>query len=183
VDDDPPLKDNPNVTCLFISNCLFINSEFQLTTKFRKLFKKSVRHARFYDESKHPEIAEAIDTWVGKNTLTKTPMVGSQLQLIEANAIGISVLYFHGMFWYSFDPNNTKTLSFYSDPSRSEEMKKVSFINGKTKCRYYDGSKHGTEWSFVCLDYHLTQTDLLDRLSLILVKRINPKKKKQRGSL
>ncbi|ETO33404.1 serine protease inhibitor [Reticulomyxa filosa] len=178
-DNEDELKDEPNITCLFISNCLFLNSEYQLITRFRKLFKKSVRHARFYDESKHAEIVQQINNWTAKHTLSKAPMIGSQLQLIEATAIGISALYFHGIFWYSFDPSNTKTLPFFSDSTLSRQLKSAPFINGITKCRYYNGKKYGTDWTFVCLDYHLKKTDLLERLSLIFVKRIPKKTEKK----
>ncbi|ETO35337.1 hypothetical protein RFI_01726 [Reticulomyxa filosa] len=163
-DDDVQLKEEPNTTSLFISTCLFINYEYQLTTKFRKLFKKSVRHARFYDESTHVEIALAIDNWIAKHTLSKSSTIGPHLQLIEASAIGIGALYFRGTFLYSFDASKTQ---------QCQELKKVAFINGTTKCRYYDGKKHGTNWTFVCLDYHLPNHEMLERLSLILVKRNN----------
>jgi len=138
-----------------------------------------VRHARFYDESKHSEIATAIDNWAAKHTLSKAPQVGAHLQLIEASSIGVSALYFHGIFWYPFDPKNTKTMPFFTDLKKSDELKRVAFINGKTKCRYYDGVKHNDNWTIVCLDYHLSDTDSLDRLSLVLAKRIGYNNRKE----
>ena len=162
-------KSEAGITSLFISNALFIDTVFDLTTGFRKNFKAYIRHAKFFDESLHREVGQAIDGWADRHTCGKAKPIADMLRLTEASSIGVSTLYFHGQFTYKWEMIRGY-LPFYSDPAHSAELKEVAYMRSDYRRVLY----HKTDdekFTVIGMDYALSSKNALNRLSLVLVKR------------
>ncbi|ETO12686.1 hypothetical protein RFI_24689 [Reticulomyxa filosa] len=164
----------PVMTQLYVGTCVWVDSCFSISPSFSKTFKRYLRHAALSDESKHKRIQRKINEWAGRQTNSKIEHVMEEINY-DAASIGVSTLYFKGVFEYEFDVDDTFQLPFFTSEHCDCELKQIPFMHDVRNVLYYNDIATAEEANrvgkcCVVLNYHLLHDDLLQSLSLVLIK-------------